>query len=339
MPKLKPEWVKTDIPKDAKLKLWRIMRDNPTFDAFQGQVSKRYDEIFGGVSKTQDKYGTISRDTYKALQYETKHMPVEEVASLPADLQSWVKQLRPELELEIKRVPGTIPEGLLGLAVQLHDSLPRIGARDQVVWQLPDATWPSFSPLVSTDESPAELRIWLDKGTLKVDLLLEKDERFLLLMMRLEAMSPEFKKFQEFKQWLAVVLGECQGICREIWHEAERETGMKMVGFSLGRREGLYNVPEFIYEFALKNYGDKVSPQLVVLPHNTGCYKLTRVGATEYILAIGSEKEMTKCQEATTSLCKQYARDERIGQMRGKEVKMRKRTELFQKALSDILFS
>ena len=94
MAKLKPEWVKTDIPKDTKVKLWRIMKDNPTYDAWQRGIA-RY-----GFDTEEDKYIHLSRDTYRALKYEVIHMPFEEVSNLPPDLQSWVRQLRPELESE-----------------------------------------------------------------------------------------------------------------------------------------------------------------------------------------------------------------------------------------------
>jgi len=112
MAKLKPPWVKTDIPKTAKVKLWRLMKDNQTFDAFQGQVAKNYDEIFVGVSKKAYKYSLISRDTYKKLQDELMHMPVEEVLSLPDDLQLWIRGLRVELPTkeQEERVLNVTPE-------------------------------------------------------------------------------------------------------------------------------------------------------------------------------------------------------------------------------------
>lgn len=98
MAKLKPKWVKTDIPKEVRIKLWRLIRDTQTFDAFQGQVSKHYDEIFAGVSKKEDKYGSFSRDTYNALKYEIMHMPIEEIETLPKDLQFWVQEIRPQVK-------------------------------------------------------------------------------------------------------------------------------------------------------------------------------------------------------------------------------------------------
>lgn len=102
MAKLKPGWVKTDIPKDIKIKLWWIMKDNPIYRSWEERiVGKSYtsaqDKLF---ANDELKYIKMSSDTYKALKYEILHMPAEEVVSLPPDLQSWVKQLRPELGSE-----------------------------------------------------------------------------------------------------------------------------------------------------------------------------------------------------------------------------------------------
>jgi len=94
MPKLKPNWVKTDISKDTKIKLWRVMKANFTYGTFTWYVSSHFDDIF---DKDDNKYGFMSRQTYKALQDEIREMPIQEVQTLPPDLQTWVQQLRPEL--------------------------------------------------------------------------------------------------------------------------------------------------------------------------------------------------------------------------------------------------
>lgn len=104
MGKLKTPWVKTDIPKSVKVKLWHLMKDNPTFDTFHGQVSKHFDEIFAETAKKEgreEKYGSLSRDTYNGLKYEIMHMPIEEVRSLPSDLKVWVEGLRTDLQEEL----------------------------------------------------------------------------------------------------------------------------------------------------------------------------------------------------------------------------------------------
>jgi hypothetical protein len=100
MTKLKPGWVKTDIPKRIKIKLWRLMRDNPTYRSWEEAIvgkssTSAQDNLF---ASDELKYIKMGSDTYKALKYEILHMPAEEVLNLPPDLQSWVKQLRPELE-------------------------------------------------------------------------------------------------------------------------------------------------------------------------------------------------------------------------------------------------
>jgi len=92
--KLKPKWVKTDIPKDTKIKLWRIMRDNPTYDSWsEGIANLQY-----GLDEKDDKYVKTSRDTYKSLQEEIRKMPISEVLLLPADLRVWVQELRPDTQ-------------------------------------------------------------------------------------------------------------------------------------------------------------------------------------------------------------------------------------------------
>lgn len=91
MKKTKPKWVKTDIPKDIKIKLWRIMRNNPTYDAWSKDLAKRdFDE-------NEEKFIPRSRDSYKALQDEIKQMPIAAVRELPFDIQVWIRELRPEI--------------------------------------------------------------------------------------------------------------------------------------------------------------------------------------------------------------------------------------------------
>ncbi len=113
MAKLKPPWVKTDIPKHVKIKLWNLMKDNTTFDTFYGQVSLHFDEIFSGPGIKKDKYGSLSRETYNGLRHEIRHMPVEEVNSLPSDLRVWIAGLRPELQGRLQLVNHTGEEGSL----------------------------------------------------------------------------------------------------------------------------------------------------------------------------------------------------------------------------------
>lgn len=108
MSKLKPGWVKTDIPKDIKIKLWRLMKDNPTYDAWLvGIASHDFDE-------KEDRYIRTSRDTHQRLQQEVMLMPPEEALSLPSDLQSWMVQIRPDLKEDLELLKrGKTLEALL----------------------------------------------------------------------------------------------------------------------------------------------------------------------------------------------------------------------------------
>jgi hypothetical protein len=97
--KLKAAWIKTDIPKDIKVKLWRIMKDNPTYESWQLYISN-HPELF---TKDEEQRVRMSRDTYKRLQDEVRAMPHSEVLSLPKDLQDWIVETRPDLKQELKR--------------------------------------------------------------------------------------------------------------------------------------------------------------------------------------------------------------------------------------------
>lgn len=115
MAKLKLKWEITDIPKDTKIKLWHIMKDNKTYRTFTGYASKHFDELF---TTDETNYAGVSRATYKALKDEILLMPKEEVKTLPDDLQAWIQQLRPELKdqmLEGETKAKAEPEGGPGL--------------------------------------------------------------------------------------------------------------------------------------------------------------------------------------------------------------------------------
>jgi hypothetical protein len=98
MAKLKPKWMKTDIARDTKIKLWRPMKTNPTYAAWQRWIDT-HREIF---EKDEDQFSPSSRDVYKALQNEIREMPIEEVLELPLDIQVWIRELRPELTEVLK---------------------------------------------------------------------------------------------------------------------------------------------------------------------------------------------------------------------------------------------
>jgi len=96
MTKLKPSWSKTDIPKEIKVKFWKVMRDNPTHRSFIGYLNKHPTEFPDEIAH----YFPLSPQTYKKLKDEIIQMPLEEVDTLPIELQSWILALRPDLEKE-----------------------------------------------------------------------------------------------------------------------------------------------------------------------------------------------------------------------------------------------
>lgn len=91
MVKLKPDWQKTDLPKRIKVDFWRVMKDNPTHTKWEQAIAKTYSVI------SDEEYGKTSFATYTSLKKEVKLMPLEEVETLPHDLQQWILQLRPDL--------------------------------------------------------------------------------------------------------------------------------------------------------------------------------------------------------------------------------------------------
>ena len=91
MGKLKPDWQKTDMPKHIKIELWRAMNDNTTLTSWQQAIANMH------FVKSDDKYVKTSYDTYTSLKKEVKLMPLEEVETLPQNLQQWIFQLRPDL--------------------------------------------------------------------------------------------------------------------------------------------------------------------------------------------------------------------------------------------------
>jgi hypothetical protein len=90
--KLKPEWKKTDIPKDICIKLWRVMKDNFTYDSWAGRLAQLSD-----ITEEELLNTPTSKDSYTQLKNEIIQMPLSEVETLPQDLQDWIFQLRPDL--------------------------------------------------------------------------------------------------------------------------------------------------------------------------------------------------------------------------------------------------
>ncbi len=238
MAKLKPGWVKTDIPKDIKIKLWWIMKDNPTYRSWEERiVGKSYtgaqDKLF---ANDELKYIKMSSDTYKALKYEILHMPAEEVVSLPPDLQSWVKQLRPELGSEKhprRKVEVTsLPEKYLidhyqklhKVLEQFYDQFRAPELSELCLFTLEDRITVSHS-YVSEMFVPA---IIYEKGAIELDV--EVSDPFLwgCLNKHLTAEFPVFSKnLGDWKKDITTIVEGCHDITKTI-ADKFTEMGAKM---------------------------------------------------------------------------------------------------------------
>jgi len=98
MGKLKPRWVKTDIPKSVKIKyLWKAMMEATTYDGWQQTMASM------DWKEQDERYYKPSRDTYKRLKDEILQMPISEINTLPSDLKRWVLGVR-ETPIESKDI-------------------------------------------------------------------------------------------------------------------------------------------------------------------------------------------------------------------------------------------
>jgi hypothetical protein len=125
------------------------------------------------------------------------------------------------------------------------------------------------------------LDIYTYRGKLKVDLQIGRDKnRFLLLLERLKGRSAEFAHFEGWKELVTDLINRCQEVTREIWLEAERQTGLKMV-FDIGQGHLIY-VPLYVYEFALDSFGNDELPELELTPYDAISYLLIPKGRPEF---------------------------------------------------------
>lgn len=273
-----------------------------------------------------------------------KKLGVGEEKARPSDVAGAPSPQFPESKHPLQVLVG---RDVLELAATFNDDLSRINALDDAVWQLLGAPW-----LSSERPEKASVLHVLRYPEFKVILAIEHDHpgQFLLLIERLEAISPGFEK--DFRAWehqsLTPFIRRCQEITREIWYQAEsNEWGLKM-----GVEDGygyMRNVPLFIYMFALEHgdEGTPPEPELELHPVDLGRFpgvpphyqQLIRQGDMEFILAVGLPQVMNSCGLFTTALCKQYAQDERIRKIIEEEKKLKKQTERFRQALSQFLGS
>lgn len=230
---------------------------------------------------------------------------------------------------QLQTRPGRAP-GTLEIAIQLQNSLSRMGPKDWAIWGLRDR---GESPLTSE----AALRIWMERGKLVLKLAVEQDSQFPLFMSKLKTAFPEFKHYNQWRESLTGFVSMCWTMAHEIWSRAEGETGLNLSPIPVMGKGHLLNVPKFIYEFALDNYSSGKQPELEVLQNDPYRYRLVPKDLPGYILAISSKDEMERCKKVTISLINQYAKDERIGQIKVKALEVKKQGAPFQTILSTVI--
>ena len=219
---------------------------------------------------------------------------------------------------------------LLDIAAQLQSSLSAIDPRHFGVYGVGPH---SFG---STVIPQPKLRVWVERGQVQVNLLVEEDSRFPLFMSQARAEFPQFNDFESWKDCLAELIAICQSIRSEIKSGLERETGIKVFGEVIISAGPLYEAWRFVYEFALDNYMTEKLPELEVLFYSKR-YHLVPKMHPEYVLVTGSEGEMERCRKVTISLSGQYTKDERIGQIKVKALEVKKQAAPFQAILSAVI--
>jgi len=221
MAKLKPQWMKTDIPRDTKIKLWRPMRTNPTYATWQRWIDA-HPEIF---EKDEDQFSPSSRDLYKALQDEIREMPIEEVLELPSDIQVWIRELRPDVAEVLKAGQERYRDhwgklarlaGELALCLEFRsDSIMRLG--------IYLGTLTSPGKLVDTPPYPETRRYPDNPGGCFIDVygqcVLLSAEKSPLYECLIEHLGAEFPKFREELQQAREIATRCLVTQPEaLWH-------------------------------------------------------------------------------------------------------------------------
>jgi hypothetical protein len=235
---------------------------------------------------------------------------------------------------EVRRLTGQKEsvawDGLHSIAAQLQSRLSRIDPKDWAIWGLRDTGQPPLT-------SEAGLRVWTDRGILLVNLAIENDERFPVLMSKLRTAFPELRDYDSLKESLADFLGLCWEVAQEILKRSKSETGLMFSSVLVAGRGHLLNVPRFVYEFALDNYLSPKLPELEVLANELHSYKLVPKNLPSYVLAIGPEDEMVRCKQVTISLSSEYVKDGRIRDIKDKAIETKSQVEPFLTALYAVL--
>jgi hypothetical protein len=105
----KPNWIKSNLPFKVKIKLWRVIRDNNTYNNSVRYLTNNSriltDDEWESLEVTKEGRekgaATISRDTFDNLKSEIAVMPLKELAALPEDIINWERGRRGHKHLEI----------------------------------------------------------------------------------------------------------------------------------------------------------------------------------------------------------------------------------------------
>lgn len=215
MAKLKPHWIKTDIPQQTKIELWRAMKGNPTYLTWTRFIAKNPELFDKKEGKEVAQEVPMSRDTYKRLQEEILNMPSHEVQSLPPDLKQWIRDLRSDLpskldspNVNVKSARNGL-DAIIGKKLEEHwNDLTHMASEAEIELPLPlnaddypDATIDREGKtieLVSFRYSDVK---WGPNTQGQVELRTERESPLLFsgLMAHLDLEFPGFKK--RFENW------------------------------------------------------------------------------------------------------------------------------------------
>lgn len=218
----------------------------------------------------------------------------------------------------------------LDIAARLRDSLSLIDPKYLGVYGL------GHHFLGSTIISKPELRVWVERGQVRLNLVVEEDSRFPLFITQMKAEFTQFNNFDDWKESLAGLIAVCDYVRSEIRDSLEKETCMKVFGEVEISAGSLYEAWRFIYEFVLDNYLSENAPLLQVLLHDNR-YHLVPRQHPEYVLLKGSEAEIQRCEKAIIALATRYAKSDKVGEIKARAIEVRKQAEPLQNALSILL--
>ena len=156
-------------------------------------------------------------------------------------------------------------------------------------------------------------------------------------MARLKSLFSGFKSYDQWRESLTDFVTMCWALAHEIWSRAENETGLNLSPIPVMGKGHLLDVPRFVYEFALDNYGTDKQPDLEIIQTDPYRYGLVPKHIPDRVLAISSKEEMEKCQKVTISLTNQYTKDERIDEINVKALQVKRQADPFRTVLSTVL--